>query len=129
MTSLIIYSTTEVRMDALGTFTYPGFEQLAHGEFRGSSQTFWYVYGEQDLLDCPRGVNQTALKGADAMYYLIIEANRAKRLLELCETFGQHVQSRDTDIECNAIEASPLQQRIAQLFEQEKRKRAETRLV
>jgi hypothetical protein len=127
MTSVIIYASIWVSQTLLQTFAYPGFKQLAHGEFKTRNRTLWYVYGEFDTLIWPQ--HQQVLQGADALYALICRAKNSESLLALYKAFATHVGTDESDIECDAVEPSDLQKAVAQLYREETKKRAETKLV
>jgi hypothetical protein len=128
MTSVIIYASIWVSQTLLQTFAYPGFKQLAHGEFKTPTRTLWYVYGEFDTLIWPQQ-HQQVLKDAVALCALIWRAKNAESLMALYKAFATHVGTDESDIECDDVEPSDLQKAIALLYKEETKKRAEAKLV
>lgn len=98
MVNIIIYSTDEIKFDKLKSFEYNDFTLTVYGIL---NDKWWFVYGNYDIkIYKPE---QKIYEGVKAYDHLTKKAISSSRLLDICDTFGEHIGSKNTNIEVEGI--------------------------
>jgi len=91
MVNVIIYSTDKTEYKLLETFKYEQFIPIAYGFLENN---WWFIYGNFDIEMC---------KPPKIRYQSTKKAQFSSILLNLCNAFGKHINSRNTDIEIQGV--------------------------
>lgn len=98
MVNIIIYSTDKIKFDKLKSFKYNDFTLTVYGVL---NDKWFFVYGNYDIKIYKPG--QKRYKDVKAFEHITKKAVSSAILLKICDTFGEHIGSKNTDIEVEGI--------------------------
>lgn len=108
MVKILLYSTDEIDFDILETFSCDEFTNVAYGKVNNK---YWFVFGEYDINFGTTGKH--VYKNEEIFGYISKKINMSTKLLSLCDKFGEHVNSKNTDLDINQLKKSTLLDMIA----------------
>ena len=98
MVYVIMYSTDKIDFSLLKSFEYKEFTSIVYGVL---NDKWWFVYGNYDIeIYKPE---QKRYEGVKAFEHITKKAASSAILLKICDTFGEHIGSKNTDIEVEGI--------------------------
>ena len=98
MVYVIMYSTDKIDFSLLKSFEYKEFTSIVYGVL---NDKWWFVYGNYDIeIYKPE---QKRYEGVKAFEHITKKAVSSAILLKICDTFGEHIGSKNTDIEVEGI--------------------------
>jgi hypothetical protein len=98
MENILMYSTDEIDFNKLKSFKYDKFKSIAYGKINNK---WWYVYGSYDYeIYNPK---PQRFEGMAAFEHLTKKAISSSILLQICDTFGEYINSNNTDFEVKGI--------------------------
>ena len=98
MVYVIMYSTDKIDFSLLKSFEYKEFTSIVYGVL---NDKWWLVYGNYDIeIYKPE---QKRYEGVKAFEHITKKAVSSAILLKICDTFGEHIGSKNTDIEVEGI--------------------------
>lgn len=98
MVNVIIYSMDEIDFCKLKNFKYHNFTLTAYGKL---DNTWWCVYGNYDFeMYYPEAKRYEGIK---AYEHFTKKSICSAKLLDICDAFGTHVGSCNTDIEVDGV--------------------------
>lgn len=98
MVKVIMYSTDNIDYDVLKIYTYPQYNPIAIGSIHNK---WWFVFGDFDFeVYKPE---RKVYKNEKAYEHLTKKAISSITLLTLCNHFGKHIVSENTDIEVEGV--------------------------
>jgi len=93
-----MYSTDKIDFSLLKSFEYKEFTSIVYGVL---NDKWWFVYGNYDIeIYKPE---QKRYEGVKAFEHITKKAVSSAILLKICDTFGEHIGSKNTDIEVEGI--------------------------
>lgn len=98
MPNIIIYSTDKIEFNKLKSFEHKNFTPLVYGVLNNK---WWFIYGnyESEMYNPEKKI----FKGVEAYKHITNKAISSMVLLKVCDMFGKHISSKNTDIEVEGI--------------------------